>query len=144
MTALGGVRFGRVYGGSFREDVRIVLVVGGNGQLNLDPVDAVDAVDEEDEDEDKGNLHPVLDLGDDGALGDEAVGYVCQKGLEPRTGRGRSSREQSPLDGEGKGQDEEHEEEHLQHQQHEHLSIMSASSRGGSYRRPPWAQRTRV
>lgn len=50
-----------------------VLLLGSKRQLDLDAVDAVDAVDKENEDEDKRDLHPVLDLGDDGALGDEAA-----------------------------------------------------------------------
>lgn len=54
-------------------DVRSPLsLVRGCHELELDPVDAVDAVNEEDQDEDKGDLHPVLYLGHDGALGDEA------------------------------------------------------------------------
>lgn len=42
-------------------------------ELNLDTVDAVDRIDEENQDEDEGNLETILELCDDGVLGDEAI-----------------------------------------------------------------------
>lgn len=73
----------------------------GLGQLDLHAVDAVDGVDEEDEDKDEGDFHAVLQLGDEGALGDEG--------------------EEGALPGEGQGDDEGHEDGHLQHQEGEDL-----------------------
>lgn len=64
------------------------LLRGGN-ELDLDAVDTVDAVDEEDEDEDETNLHPVLDLGDDGILGDEAVSRQVRIGVAHEARKGR-------------------------------------------------------
>lgn len=55
------------------EDVPAVLLLGGEGELNLDAVYAVDTVDEEDEDEDESDLHPILDFGYYWAFGDEAA-----------------------------------------------------------------------
>lgn len=48
-------------------------------KLDLDLVHSVDAVDEQYQDEDKGYFHPVLHLGHERALGDEAVGTSCQQ-----------------------------------------------------------------
>jgi hypothetical protein len=61
-------------GQCMRDVRRGACVFGGGRQLDLDAVDAVDAINEEDQDEDKGDLQPVLDLGHNGVLGDEAVG----------------------------------------------------------------------
>lgn len=60
-------------GGGNWKNVRCLVALGGLGQLNLHPVDAVDAVNEEDENEDEGNLQTVLELRDEGVLGDETV-----------------------------------------------------------------------
>lgn len=46
---------------------------GSGGELELDTVDTVHAVNKENQNEDEGNLHPVLNLGDNGVLGNEAV-----------------------------------------------------------------------
>jgi hypothetical protein len=48
-------------------------------KLDLDLVHSVDAVDEQYQDEDKGDFHPVLQFGHEGALGDEAVGIQGQQ-----------------------------------------------------------------
>lgn len=45
----------------------------GSDEFNLHAVDTVDAVDEENKDEYEADLHIVLDLGDNGALRDEAA-----------------------------------------------------------------------
>lgn len=83
----------------------------------MDAVDAVNAIDEEDEDEDEGDLHPVLNFGDDGALGDEARRERQITALEEIEGglNGNHIREEFALDGVGKGKDEEHEHCHLSH-----------------------------
>lgn len=49
------------------------VLVSGSRELDLDTVHAVDAIDEQDQDENECDLHPVLYLGDDWILGDEAV-----------------------------------------------------------------------
>jgi hypothetical protein len=54
------------------------------GELELDAVDTVHAVNEKNQDKDEGNLHPILNLRNDGVLGDEAVGFVS---LKPRDKR---------------------------------------------------------
>jgi hypothetical protein len=54
----------------------LLSLFGGSGELELDTVDTVHAVHKEDQDKDEGNLHPILDLCDDGVLGNEAVAAV--------------------------------------------------------------------
>jgi hypothetical protein len=39
----------------------------------LDAINSVDTIDKENEDEHETDLHPILNLGDDRALGDEAI-----------------------------------------------------------------------
>ncbi len=51
----------------------VLGAVGGHAEFDLDAVHTVDAVNEENEDEDKRDLHPVLDLGNDRILRDEAI-----------------------------------------------------------------------
>jgi hypothetical protein len=53
-------------------------LVGSGGELELDTVDAVHAINKENQNEDEGNLHPVLNLGDNGVLGNEAVVRVSR------------------------------------------------------------------
>ena len=48
-------------------------VLRGSDKLNLHAVDSVHAVDEQNEDEDECDFHPVLDLRDNGVLGDESA-----------------------------------------------------------------------
>lgn len=67
-------RLSRLWRGLESYDVPSLLsLFGSGGELKLDAINAIDAVNEEDENEDEGNLHPVLDLGDDGILRDEAI-----------------------------------------------------------------------
>lgn len=54
------------------EGGNVRIVFGNRCELDLDAVDTVDAVDEENQDEDEGDLQPVLQLRDEGVLGDEA------------------------------------------------------------------------
>lgn len=51
--------------------VPVLGVVVGGCELDLHAVDPINAVDEENEDEDEDDLHPVLELRDDGVLGDK-------------------------------------------------------------------------
>jgi hypothetical protein len=44
----------------------VLSLFGGSGKFELDTVDTVHAVHKEDQDKDEGNLHPILNLGDDG------------------------------------------------------------------------------
>jgi hypothetical protein len=46
----------------------VLSLFRGSGELELDTVDTVHAVHEKDQNKDKGNLHPILNLGDDGVL----------------------------------------------------------------------------
>jgi len=82
----------------------LLSVLSGRHELNLNAVDSVDTVDEENENEDKGDLHPILDLGNDRVLGDEG--------------------EKLALDVEWHGDDEHHEEAHLRHQEDEDKSVV--------------------
>lgn len=59
----------------------VLSLVGRGGELELDAVDTVHAVNEKNQDKDEGNLHPILNLRNDGVLGDKAVGFVS---LKPR------------------------------------------------------------
>lgn len=52
---------------------------GSGGELDLDAVDTVHAINEKNQDKDEGNLHPILNLRNDGVLGDKAVGFVSSK-----------------------------------------------------------------
>jgi hypothetical protein len=97
-------------------------LLGRGHELQLDAIDSVDTIDKEDEDEYETDLHPVLNLGDDGALGDEAIcSQRLPKGEQRGSCRRLSLREDLPLDGKWEWDDEEHEQCHLQHQEHEHL-----------------------
>lgn len=64
----------RDWGGLGGYDVPSLLgLFGGSRELKLDAVNTVYAVNEENENEDECNLHPILYLGDNWILGDEAI-----------------------------------------------------------------------
>lgn len=119
--------------GQIEEGVRCLVALTGLRQFNLHPIDTVDAVDEENQDEDEGDLQAVLELRDDGILGDKTVAQDFISHLLPLAGqiglgeRAREgfvdSREHLPLDCEGKRNDEEHKQTHLCHEQEEDLAV---------------------
>lgn len=84
----------------------------GSGELELDTVDTVHAVNKEDQYKDEGNLHPILNLGDDGVLGNKG------EDLSP--------------DAEGHGEDQEHEHAHLEDEKHKDESVVERHGDGGS------------
>lgn len=51
----------------------LVEVLCGDAELKLNTVDSVNTVEEQNQDEDKGDLEPVLEGGNEGGFGDEAA-----------------------------------------------------------------------
>ena len=113
MRSRGGMVFAR------RRNVPRVLVVLSSNEVGLHSINAVNAIDEQDQDEDKGDLHPVLDLGDNWVLGDEAVSQRTQSATSNVAWHERNLehegdvRKQLALEGEGQRHDEQHEQKHL-------------------------------
>lgn len=54
----------------------LLSLFGSGSELELDTVDTVHAVNKENQNKDESNLHPVLNLGDNWVLGNEAVAPV--------------------------------------------------------------------